>query len=172
MKKHLLILFGIIFFLMQPFFLWLLEPEETLDVAVLDKTVPQENYREHHGLIWLLQHYKYRAAEGEPYRNIADYYGFIPDEADESYGIRTLPPSLDGTDLIYVADTYGVYKEDLAWNEEIASGDALELCWLVNTFKLYENRLATPLAAFLFPDSAARKQAHRLLPVCLFPVFT
>lgn len=42
-----------------PIALWYLDDEKPLNVAILDKTVPNETYREHLGVNWFLNHYKY-----------------------------------------------------------------------------------------------------------------
>src|SRR5699024_6987401 len=51
-----------------------------------------------------------------------DYFGFVPDDEEESYYIRDLPEDYEGYDVIYLADTYGVYEEDLAWIEREREG--------------------------------------------------
>ncbi|WP_236610108.1 hypothetical protein [Planococcus halocryophilus] len=89
--------------------------EKIVNIAIIDKTVPTESYREHKGLTWLLNHQRYVPESEEAYNATTDYYGFVPDEKDESYTIRDLPTDYSGTDLIYLADSYGVYEEDLPW---------------------------------------------------------
>ncbi|QKS73360.1 hypothetical protein FLK61_41040 [Paenalkalicoccus suaedae] len=94
---------------------WFIEEEKTLDVAIIDKTVSDETYREHLGLTWVLNHYRYVQSDGEQYDASSDYYGFVVDEEAETHEVRPLPESYDGVELIYIADTYGVYEEDLPW---------------------------------------------------------
>lgn len=95
--------------LLLPFLLWLFREQETLHVVVVDKTVPRADYREHAGLFWLLAHRRYVGPAGDPYRIQRDYYGFRPGEraGDTELRIQGEP------DLLYVADTYGVYRADL-----------------------------------------------------------
>lgn len=107
-----------LFILCIPFIIWFFQDDTTLQVAVIDKTVPEENYREHQSIHWLLNHYQYTQSDGSAYDYTSDYYGFQPDDEAESYEIAELPADYSGTDLIYAADTYGVHREDLAWTSD------------------------------------------------------
>lgn len=94
-----------------PFLLWVRQPSRELRVVVVDKTVPDATLREHASLFWLLGHRKYRKPSGQAYDPARDYYGFFPLpghrwEAREP-GIAAARP-----ELIYLADTYGVYTEE------------------------------------------------------------
>lgn len=95
---------------MSPWIIWHFKPERKLDVLVFDKTVPQKNYREHKGLTWLLNSYKYVKPDGNKY-TVFDYYGFFP-KNNHKFDIKPLPKDLTKYDMIYVADTYGVYDRD------------------------------------------------------------
>lgn len=117
MKKIISTISAIIILLALPIVLWNLQSKEQLQVAIIDKTVPNEEYREHHGLTWLLNHYQYEKADGTSYKKDSDYYGFVPNEDQKSYDIREVPESFESTDLIYLADTYGVYEDNLPWME-------------------------------------------------------
>ncbi len=118
MKKMIVFLLLLGLLLALPAIVWFAKSNENLQVAIINKTAPSEEYREHHGLIWLLNHYQYEQSSGEKYNANNDYYGFSPDETTKTYDIKSIPDSLDGVDLIYVADTYGVYEEDLPWTVE------------------------------------------------------
>ncbi|WKA56803.1 hypothetical protein [Planococcus shixiaomingii] len=111
-----LLIIGIV--IAMPILIWFLKEEKNVEVAIINKTVPNETYREHQGLSWLLNHNRYVNSKGQPYEVSEDYFGFAPDEAGKTYETRAVPDSLEGKDLIYLADTYGVYKEDLPWQEE------------------------------------------------------
>ncbi|MCT1540314.1 MULTISPECIES: hypothetical protein [Lysinibacillus] len=91
---------------------WYLEDEKQLNVAIIDKTVPNESYREHLGVNWFLNHYKYRL-NNEPYDVERDYYGTVPNDETKSVVEKNLPNDYSDYDVIYLADTYGVYKDDL-----------------------------------------------------------
>jgi hypothetical protein len=96
--------------IISPAVIWQFKPAKKLEVAILDKTVPQSNYREHKGLVWLLNNSKYVKDDGNSY-TLTDYYGFFPGR-NHNYQIKDLPSDLSNTDMIYVADTYGVYYRD------------------------------------------------------------
>ncbi|MBE4908936.1 hypothetical protein IMZ08_12780 [Bacillus luteolus] len=95
----------------SPFWGWQIKPKKTLEVLILDKTVPDETYREHKGVMWALNHLKYVQSDGTKYHLINDYIGFYPKKKNE-YGIRNLPENLDPYQMIYIADGYGVYEEE------------------------------------------------------------
>jgi hypothetical protein len=99
---------------------WRSKPYVDLGVLVVDYTVPFDNYREHSGLFWLLNHEKVRApvppqAAGkdyaEPWQPARDYVGYRP--SDRDHPLRLSHVNRRGTQLIYVTDTYGVYRGDL-----------------------------------------------------------
>lgn len=96
-------------FLALPFLHWhYLLPVRNLQIAILDKTVPDRSYREHKGLMWIINNLKY----GPPLAYERDYFGFFPIKEKQTYNIKELPEVLNSYDLIYLADTYGVYTED------------------------------------------------------------
>lgn len=127
MKKSFIGLALVLSLLLLPVGLWWLQGSEPLNVAIIDKTVPAENYREHKGLTWVLNHNRYVKEDESDYRADADYFGFMPDEAGESYGIRGIEELGAGYDLIYLADAYGVYEDDLPWQE--VKGERSELIY-------------------------------------------
>ena len=94
-----------------PFLSWKHLPARTLKVVVVDKTVPEPSRREHAGLFWVLNHRKFRHPDGTDYQVDRDYYGFFP-LPDHGWEIKE--PSIAGAapDLIYLADTYGVFTEE------------------------------------------------------------
>ncbi|MCA1029824.1 hypothetical protein LCL95_02105 [Bacillus timonensis] len=95
----------------SPFWLWQLKSSKTLEVLIIDKTVPDETYREHKGLMWILNHLKYIQGDGTTYHLKKDYVGFYP-KKNQEYGIREIPSDLKSYPLIYLADGYGVYEEE------------------------------------------------------------
>jgi hypothetical protein len=96
---------------LSPFWLWAIKETTPLDVLIMDKTVPDETYREHKGLVWLLNNEKYVKSNKEAYSLSDDYVGFIPKEQDQ-FEIKELPDSLEKYEVIYLADQYGVYEEE------------------------------------------------------------
>jgi len=115
MKKMIAGIVAAVVLLSLPFILWLTQQQKTLEVAIIDKTVPSESYREHKGLTWILNHNRYVTGSRTNYEKDSGYYGFMPDEAEESYEIKDVTELGANYDLIYLADTYGVYQEDLPW---------------------------------------------------------
>jgi len=95
---------------------YLVAPEVERNIVILDKTVPFRTRVEHRSLIWLINHLKIRTIAGEKYHTDRDYLGAYPgpEPGDPPAGIRnlTMADAL-GADLVYIADTYGVYQGDL-----------------------------------------------------------
>ena len=97
--------------LISPYVAWMLQDSRDLNVLIMDNTVPDTKYREHKGLMWVLNYYKYVHTDVGTYTVDEDYYGFFP-LPDYQYEIERMPEVFDGTDLIYLADSYGVYTEE------------------------------------------------------------
>lgn len=91
---------------------WDKQPAKPLEVWILDKTVPVPDYREHKGLMWILNYNKVISASNQqPFQYNRDYFGYFPAGKD-MYGTRELPSGQHKIDLIYLVDTYGVYNDD------------------------------------------------------------
>lgn len=98
---------------------WLLTPKTRLVVAIIDKTVLTPQGQEHISLDWVLNHNRYTKTTKKAYRISNDYFGFFPLE-NEKYRIKGLE-RFSGTqlsqlshdaDLVYVTDTYGIYRNE------------------------------------------------------------
>ncbi|MFQ6037848.1 MAG: hypothetical protein ACE5LV_04450 [Candidatus Aminicenantales bacterium] len=102
--------------------LWRFSPGSSCRILVLDKTVPHPDYREHHGLFWVLNHAKVFNKGGERrWRNGKDYVGFYPEKfiaSDAPFASDLKPEHLIGINLLYIADTYGVYTDDYRYPEK------------------------------------------------------
>ena len=59
------------------YLIWRFFPDKSLQVILVDKTVPNRQYREHTGVIWALNHGKFKKNSGEDYRVDQDYFGFF-----------------------------------------------------------------------------------------------
>lgn len=94
-----------------PFIIWSRQPAHALKVLIVDKTVPEATRREHAGLTWLLRHRKVRKPDGQDYDTGSDYYGFFP-LPDHQWAAREPSIAAAAPELIYLADTYGVYSEE------------------------------------------------------------
>ncbi|MDP2790819.1 MAG: hypothetical protein Q8O15_03570 [Rectinemataceae bacterium] len=95
-----------------PFLQWQLRPFNELNLWVIDKTVPFPDYRKHTSLFWILKNEKISKPGGRQlYSEKSDYFGFYPYGKNDWRGIP-LPQGGLRPDLIYIADTYGVYEDD------------------------------------------------------------
>lgn len=94
-----------------PHLLWRLQAAPALRVRVVDYTVPFDNYAEHQGLLWLLNHWKIPGPRGEAWDPARDYIGYDP--KDRARPTRLSEAPLEGVDWVYLSDTYGVYEDDL-----------------------------------------------------------
>lgn len=113
MKKYIIASILLLLFF-SPTIYWHLKPETSIDITVIDKTVPSADYREHLGLFWVLTNYKATKPSGGNYAIEEDYFGYDPKlgEPMNSYNINRK------VDLIYIADTYGVYTDDIDGNKK------------------------------------------------------
>jgi hypothetical protein len=92
-----------------PHLTWRLQKARTLDVVIVDKTVPFEKYREHSAIPWILHAMKIRAPNGRFLDAATDYVGFDP---RAKVGHDLTDAALAHADVLVVADTYGVYEGD------------------------------------------------------------
>ncbi|PMC40676.1 hypothetical protein CJ195_02870 [Bacillus sp. UMB0899] len=120
-KKNVFLSVGFLLLLMifsAPFWTWQLKASKDLNVLIVDKTVPDQSYREHKGLIWILNHLKLKK-EGTTYNQEDDYVGFVPTDNPPEFQTRDLPEDLSSYDILYLADGYGVYKDEyMSGNQE------------------------------------------------------
>lgn len=97
--------------LVAPRILWRMRPEPADRVLLVNYTVPFVSGREHRGAIWLLNHLKYRSANGRAFDSLATHVGYDPMNRDTQTIIAE--QDLSKVDWVYVADAYGVYEDDL-----------------------------------------------------------
>jgi hypothetical protein len=98
--------------ILAPFVVWQLMPYRQLSVWVLDKTVPYPDFREHLGFFWIMKNEKISKPGSKIlYDERSDYYGFFPYGKAE-WAKKPLPSSGIKPDMIYLTDTYGVYRDD------------------------------------------------------------
>ncbi len=99
-----------------------MQPDRELRMVVVDKTVPFENRIEHRSLYWLLNHLSLVQSDGTRFDRDEDYRGAFPGPIPGDPPERTESLTREDTeanDVIYLADTYGVYREDLESGEEM-----------------------------------------------------
>jgi hypothetical protein len=92
-----------------PSIAWRLQRTRTLEVVIVDKTVPFQKYREHAAIPWILHAMKIRGASGRFLDPAVDYLGFDP---KAKVGHDLTAPALEHADVLVVTDTYGVYRGD------------------------------------------------------------
>lgn len=111
MKKYTYVLLSIIVILVSfPFVKYQLKETSYLNVWIIDKTVPTNDFREHKGFVWLLNNMKIKNKLTMKYFDYTkDYFGFYPKK--DGYDIFDI--KANNPDFIYIADTYGVYTDDL-----------------------------------------------------------
>ena len=103
---------GLALLVFAPFLLWEASPFRELNIWTVDKTVPYPDYREHAGFFWILKNEKIsKPGARQLYSEKSDYFGFYPYGKNEWRGI-SLPASGPRPDIMYITDTYGVYKDD------------------------------------------------------------
>lgn len=103
--------------LFGPRLVWRWRRARALDVVVLDKTVPFRNFREHETFTWLLHALKITDRRGRFLDAARDYVGHDPVLRQ---GHDLTAARLDGADLLFVSDTYGVYVDDYTRPGEVA----------------------------------------------------
>ncbi|MBU4540170.1 hypothetical protein [uncultured Acetobacterium sp.] len=103
------VLFGVF---VMPFLIWNNQTATPLNIWIVNKTVPDSTYKEHKGLMWVLNSEKLvLESTGKSLRYDRDYFGVFP-KSDEEYQVREIPQAKEMPALIYLADTDGVYPSD------------------------------------------------------------
>lgn len=138
--------------LLTPVVWWYAEDEKPLNVAILDKTVPNETYREHLGVNWFLNHYKY-AMDEQAYNLKEHYYGTIPNDAAKQVEEKPFPADFNRYDVIYLADTYGVYKDDFTERSRLGERSEKIVGGLeMKEWQTIAARLASPKKSMLIAE--------------------
>jgi len=107
-----------------PWVCYAARPARRIELAVLDKTVPFRNWFEHRSFFWLLSHLNIVKSDGTGYQLERDYLGAYPPAraGDPPERTRDLAAGdVAGARLVYLADTYGVYRDDLKSEERMAA---------------------------------------------------
>ncbi|MGV3522887.1 MAG: hypothetical protein ACO1RX_01610 [Candidatus Sericytochromatia bacterium] len=115
--RFILIVTALVLAWATPWAIWSWQPSSDLKLLIVDKSVPDQRYREHSALIWALNHLKLKGPRGEAWKMERDYLGYQP--ADPSQQIKERKDVLTGAALagqeaLFLADTYGVYRQDAA----------------------------------------------------------
>lgn len=115
----------IILILLGSWLMWFFKTERSMNIYILDKTVPTMERLDHKSFNWILNHNRYLKPDGDLYNINKDYYGFFPinsksQEFDfKSVRIHEIEDVANDYDMLYYTDTYGVY-----YNEWYKKGDS------------------------------------------------
>lgn len=90
---------------------WRAQAWRTARIQLIDYSVPFVSAREHRGAVWLLNYEKYRAPAEPHWELLHSYAGYDPTDREHFRPISSV--DLSATDWVFVADAYGVYKNDL-----------------------------------------------------------
>jgi hypothetical protein len=115
---------GLTLLILIPWARYEMRPARPIALCVLDKTVPFRNWYEHRSLYWLLRHLNFVNADGANYAWESDYLGAYPPPVPGDPPERTRDLSAEDVAkarLIYLADTYGVHRDDLKSKERMAA---------------------------------------------------
>jgi hypothetical protein len=156
MKKWLLLIILIIIPFI-PAIIWYLKPATSLNVVILDKTVPAMNYREHQSLTWLLNYLKINQSNHRDY-SVLDYAGYHPEKKTGSK-IVPIDSQSKKPNLIYLTDTYGVYPHQSERNQKpIYGGTALqEISWIEKQINTNHSTVIAEYNTLEDPTSAAAR---------------
>lgn len=145
---------------------WYVLPVRTLDIVVLDKTVPATSdktdsiiaYRKHYGLFWMLEHLRYRNPENKDrYDYRADYYGSVRDDQG-TFKNKSIARLSRTPDLLYISDTYGRQDGDSGLkHEDIAAASTAHLngATLIVESDIFSNKI----------DESVLKESESLLGI-------
>lgn len=103
-RRHIFSIFLLI--IMGYFAIWFVLPTNSLSLLVVDKTVPEPNYREHAAIFWLTNHWRLTDENNDFPKYDQDYIGYHPETNEKQLLTKE---TLEGINLLYLADTYGIY---------------------------------------------------------------
>ncbi|MBI9096752.1 MAG: hypothetical protein JEY71_17985 [Sphaerochaeta sp.] len=107
----LIITLFVIFLILLPTLLYVIKTPSPLSFTIYNKTVPDGLVKHHLALAWFLRNEKILTPERKPFKATSTYKGYFP-LANEQDRIQSLAPIASETDIIYIADTYGVYRSE------------------------------------------------------------
>lgn len=162
---------------------WYMQPIKIVDIAIIDKSVTNEDRNEHRSINWVLNHNNYRKSDSTLYDPKKDYFGFHPTEpiACKEYETKDMsdfPVSYidslaDKLDAVYYADMYGVYYNqwylDSLENEyspNLYGGMNLEELYLLEKMKMQGKLLFTEFNMLGSPTAwNVRRKTEKLLGI-------
>ncbi|MEB2780064.1 hypothetical protein U3A58_06645 [Algoriphagus sp. C2-6-M1] len=120
LRRVLPFVFVVLFIPLFSYLLWLISPSKAMEILVIDKTVPVNDYQEHQAAFWAFEHLKFIKKTGEFFQKDKDYLGFFPDNSP-SFGTskdlmklseNEILETASNLDILYFTDTYGVFEND------------------------------------------------------------
>ena len=153
---------------------WLIKPRPPAKVVVLSKTVPFDSRREHKRLMWLFSQAKVSPPVSRLlWDNAKDYVGYDP---TTRRGHVLNDKDLASANLLYIADTYGVYTDDydamprpiahLELSKRIYGGLTDSDMDVIERFVARGGRIAAEFNTFATPtDMGPRTRMEKLLGV-------
>ena len=124
--KLALILLFVALLITLPIIWWRVIPNAELTVSVYNKTVPDGKAQQHLALSWFLNQYKYPNEEGLLFNPKNTYLGYHPLKEDP---VKDLTGLTDKTDLLYIADTYGIYRSGEGFSRDTTQEGVRNLIW-------------------------------------------
>ncbi|HHU34990.1 MAG TPA: hypothetical protein GXZ49_07140 [Bacteroidetes bacterium] len=124
MKKTLLIIVVVLAALLilpvVNLLMWSFQAKKPLDILVVDKTVPNFEMLKHKSFFWTIKNDRVvNKYTKRSYSFKKDYYGFVPLRPEKSrlwdkneYRLIELLNLADSADVLFMADTYGVFTND------------------------------------------------------------
>jgi hypothetical protein len=166
---------AVVLVLVSPAIVWSFLPERPGAILVIDKTVPVKNYREHYALFWTLNHLKVLNVAGRWFPD-TDYLGWYPDRIDaEGHAVRIEleKDALRNKNAVFIADSYGVYLDDLAetkpknwtpdYSQRMFGGFSLDEASYIEDFVNQGGNVVGEYNTFASPTSGeARRKLERL----------
>jgi hypothetical protein len=93
--------------------IWQLSPTLPLKVELVDYTVPYDHFAEHTASMWAFNHLKLKPPlDADEWSRNNHYIGPPPFQPYVKHRLSDRGEMDHSVDLIYVADTYGVYRDD------------------------------------------------------------
>lgn len=124
MKKPLLIIIIILVVIFAlpavNFIRWIFQEKKPMDIVVLNKTVPTLERLKHKSFHWILTSERFvKKGKKTSYSYKKDYFGFSPTRplrekgsTRKEYRLAEMIDLPEKTDVLYIADTYGVFFND------------------------------------------------------------
>jgi len=109
-----------------PFALHQMSPPKELAITIYNKTVPTIKEEQHRHLLWFLQHHKYLTSDGTFFTKAGSYLGYHPTQEEPIKDLSTLN---ERTDVLYLADTYGIYRDAEGLSRTAENSEVSNLIW-------------------------------------------